>query len=104
MKSGSVQVDGVEYRWSVYRQPSWSSEGLVGMAILIELTETGTRELLLDFEMNDPGIHRCTPNQQRFRVSNKKLVQCIQAAIEAGWNPHKRGKRFVFQAGPLNPN
>ena len=55
MKSGIVQVDGVEYRWSIYRQPSWTSEGLVGMAILVEMMKSGARDLLLDFEMSGPG-------------------------------------------------
>jgi hypothetical protein len=103
VKKGTVQIEGVEYRWSIYRQPNWTSEGLVGMAVLVETTEPSTRALLLEFAMDGPG-HRCMPNHQRFRISDKRLIQCIQNARNAGWNPNERGKRFVFHAGLPNPN
>jgi hypothetical protein len=103
VKTGTVQVEGVTYHWSVYRQPAWTSEGLVGMAVIVQSEEPSTRELLLEFAMDGPG-HRCTPGQQRFRLSDKRLIQCILNARNAGWNPDERGKRFVFHAGHPNPN
>ena len=104
MKSGTVQVDGVEYRWSVYRQPSWSSErGPVGPAILIESVEPRRRGLLVELTA-DPTRHRCMISHQRFRISNPRLVEYIQSARRAGWDPESRGKRFVFDAGRADSN
>jgi hypothetical protein len=102
--SEKIQVEGVKFRWSVYRQPSWSaSRGAVGLAILIETIEPSRRELLVEFT-GEPGGHRCMISHQRFRVPNRRLVECIQSAIRAGWDPDSRGKRFKFDAGPVNPN
>jgi len=103
-KSGTVQVEGVEYRWSLYRQPRWTStRGLVGMAILVEVMNAGRRPLLLEFPI-DPTRHGDMPQHQRFRVSNRRLVECVQSAIHAGWDPNSRGKRFVFDVGPASPD
>ena len=103
-KSGTIQVDGVEYRWSVYRQPSWSSSrGAVGLAILIEPMQASQRELLVEFT-GDPGGHRCMISHQRFRIPNRRLIECVQSANRAGWDPSSRGKRFKFDAGQVNPN
>src|SRR5208282_4190559 len=104
LKSGTIKVEDVEFRWSVYRQPRWTSEGLVGMAILVGTMEPSTRELLLEFAMDDPTCHRCMPDHQRFRISNRRLIECVQSAIHAGWDPNSRGKRFIFDAGPVKPN
>ena len=99
MKSGTVKVDGVEYRWSVYRQPSWSSgRGPVGPAILIESVEPGRRGLLVEFTA-DPTRHRCMISHQRFRISNPRLVEYIESARRAGWDPESRGKRLCLMPG-----
>jgi len=102
LRSGTVQVDGVEYRWSIYRQPRWTSEGMVGKAILVKTTEPGMRELLLEFAV-EFAANRCTP-QRQFRISDRRLTECIQNATHAGWDPSSRGKPFRFDAGPVNPN
>jgi hypothetical protein len=99
VKTGTFQVEGVEYRWSVYRQPKWTSQGPVGMAILVKPIAPGTRELLLEFALKYGSGHHCMLSHQRFRVSNSRLIQCIQNAMNAGWTPNRRGKRFVFDAG-----
>ena len=100
IKNGAIQIEGVKYEWKIYRQPKWTSEGLKGMAILVTTTEPGTRELLLEFAMDRVG-HHCMPSHQRFRLSDKKLIQFIKIALEAGWNPNERGKKFVFRAPAL---
>jgi hypothetical protein len=73
------------------------------MAILVEALRSNTRALLLEFAI-DPTKHGDMPQQQRFRVSEKRLIQCIRNATDAGWDPNSRGKRFIFDAGSLNPN
>ena|ERR1700733_11908675 len=104
-KSGTIEVDGIEYRWRVYRQPRWDSEvGVVGMAILVETLEASTRELLLEFAMDASTSHRCMPTHQRFQIPKRRLIECVQNAIHAGWDPNSRGKRFVFYAGATKLN
>jgi len=104
MKSGTIEVEGVEYRWSVYHWARFdSTRGLVGMAILVEKPESRTRELLLEFALDVPG-QRCMPERQRLRVSDRRLIECVQKAIRAGWDPSSRGKKFNFYAGSAKPD
>jgi hypothetical protein len=103
VKNGIIQIDGVKYHWSIHRQPDWTSEGLVGMAILVTTTEPNTRELLLEFEMDSVG-HHCMPSHQRFKVSNRRLTECIKNAVLARWDPHERGKRFRLNCEPIKPD
>jgi hypothetical protein len=108
VKKGVVKVGDVGYRWSVLRQPTWTrgrthdTPTLLGLAILVEPPEPSHRELLLEFDSHE-SRHRDMPTHQRFHIPNGRLIQAIESAMEAGWNPHTRGKRFVFEAGPLQP-
>jgi len=104
MKSGTVQAEGVEYRWSIYRQPRWTGTGLLlGLAILVKAAKSKGRELVLEFAI-DPTRHGDMPQHQRIRVSNRRLIECIQNARNSGWDPDTRGKYFFFDAGPVNPS
>jgi hypothetical protein len=104
MKSGTVQIEDVEYSWSIYRQPRWTGDGvLLGLAILVKAVHSSGRELVLEFTMETPR-NGAMPPPQRFRVSNRRLIECIQNARNAGWDPDTRGKFFFFEAGPTNPN
>jgi hypothetical protein len=104
MKNGTVRVEDVEYHWSIYRQPRWTGTGVpLGLAILVKAANSGGRELILEFAMG-PTRHGDVPQPQRLRVSNRRLIECIQNARNAGWDPDTRGKFFFFDAGPVNPN
>jgi len=103
MKQGSVQIEGVEYRWSIYRQPRWTGDGvLLGLALLVKAVNFSGRELVLEFKMDStrPGE---MPPPQRWRVSNRRLTECIENARIAGWDPEQRGKPFFYDAGRVNP-
>ena len=108
VKEGVVKVGDMDYRWSVFRQPCWTrgrthdTPTLLGLAILVEPSEPSHRELLLEFDPHE-SRHRDMPMHQRFHIPVGRLVQAIESAMEAGWNPDSRGKRFVFEAGPLQP-
>jgi len=103
MKSGIIQVEGIEYRWSIYRQPRWTGEGVpLGLAILVKAVKSNGRELVLEFAINATR-HGDMPQQQRSRVSNRRLIECIQRARTAGWDPDTRGKHFFFDAGAVDP-
>ena len=71
----------------------------MGLALLVEKAEQGQRKLLLEFDSWNG--HRCMPQHQRFRVTEHRMVKCIDDAIAAGWEPDSRGKIFRFDAGPL---
>jgi hypothetical protein len=108
IKEGVVKVGVVDYRWSIFRQPTWTrgrthdTPTLLGLAILVEHPEPRHRDLLLEFEI-DPERHGDMPQHQRFRIHINRLMDAIESAVEASWNPNSRGKRFVFEAGPLQP-
>ena len=104
-KSGTIQVEGVKYHWSIYRQPRWESttRSLLGLAISVRSIEPSKRELILQFAI-DRNRHGDMPQHQRFRVSNPRLIECIKDALNSGWDPNSRGKRFVFDVGLVNPN
>ena len=108
LKNGIVTVGDAEYRWSVFRQPTWATgrnhDGytLLGLAILVEPPESNRRELLLEFGI-ERGRHGDMPQHQRFHVPDSRLTRAIQDALQAGYDPDSRGKRFVYEAGPLQP-
>jgi hypothetical protein len=107
MKRGTVKVRGVNYGWSVYRQPTWTTSRapgytLLGLAVLVEPPQPRQRRLLLEFAI-DPTRHGDMSQHQRFRIHNSRLIQAIEGAIDAGWEPESRGKRFMYEAGPIQP-
>jgi len=102
MKNGAVEIENVQYQWSIYRQPRWTGEGVpLGLAILVKAVNSSGRELVLEFAI-DPTRHGDMPQQSR--VSNRRLIECIQSARDSGWDPDTRGKYYFFAAGPVNPN
>jgi hypothetical protein len=104
MKNGTVQIEDVEYRWSIYRQPRWTGDGMpLGLAILVQAVQASGRELILEFTV-DRTRQGELPPLQKLRISNRRLINCIQKARDAGWDPETRGKYFFFAAGPVNPN
>jgi len=105
VKKGIVRVDGADYLSSIFRQPTWTRGRnqeftLLGLAILVEPPDASHRELLLQFDI-DRTRHGDMPQHQRFRIHDSRLIEAIEDAMRAGWNPESRGKRFVYDAGAL---
>jgi hypothetical protein len=101
MKTGTVQVRGVDYGWSVYRQPRWTGDGvLLGLALLVKPAKSPQRELILEFAI-ERTRHGDMPQRQRFQVSKRQLTECIEKALDEGWDPESRGKAFFLSAGPV---
>jgi hypothetical protein len=101
MKKGAVKVGNVEYEWSIHRQPRWTGDGVpLGWAILVKPTERPRRELIVEFAA-DRTRHGDMPQQPRLQLANRRLIECIQNAIDAGWDPESKGKPFFFAAGPV---
>ena len=107
VKKGIVKVGEIDFRWSVFRQPTWTRDEnqlhrLLGVAILVESLEPSRRELVLEFDI-DRTRHGDMPHHQRFHIPDSRLVEAIESAMSAGWEPESRGKRFVYEAGALQP-
>ena len=112
VKASVVRVGEAKFRWSVLHEQTWARDRhdlavVVGLAILVEPPEPSRRELLLQFDVDrsrgKSSRHRNMPERQRFRIHEGRLVEAIRSAMLAGWDPNSRGKRFVFQAGVLQP-
>ena len=97
----------MDFRWSVFRQPAWSTgphdaHVLRGLAILVEPPEQSRRELVLEFEI-DRRRHGDMPQHQRFRIPDSRLIEAVESAMLSGYDPQSRGRRFVYEAGTLQP-
>ena len=107
VKQGIVKVGDEDYRWSIFRRPAWTRDEnqrhkLLGLAILVESLEPSRRELILEFDIH-PTRHRDMRLHQRFRVTGGRLAEAIEGAMSAGWDPESWGRRFVYEAGALQP-
>jgi hypothetical protein len=108
VKKGVVKVGEIEFRWSVFRHPTWTrgraqdTPTLLGLAILVERPEPSHRDLLLEFDI-DRARHGDMPQHQRFHLPDGRVIAAIEGALRAGYDPDSRGKRFVYEAGPLQP-
>jgi hypothetical protein len=104
-KAGTLQVEGIDYRWSVYHQPCWDTvRGALGLALLFAPMERSRRVLIVEFTVRSGFVHRCMLSHERIRVPDCRLIECVQNAISAGYDPDSRGKPFRFEAGPMKPN
>jgi hypothetical protein len=75
---------------------------MLGLAIKVEAIQSSGRALLLEFTHHS-SRHNTMPQHQRFRVPDRKLIECIESAMDSGWDPDSRGTVFVFEAGVVTP-
>jgi hypothetical protein len=97
---GIVMVEGEALRWSVKSEPAWNtSDGDIGLRLSVvrhdeTLTRHGTlkawRELILQFPFEKPKHASRFP--ERPRVDPDRLTRAIRLAMDAGWEPHSRGR------------
>jgi len=82
VKTGMLRLGSDDYRWSIYRLPTWTrgrstpGHALLGLAILVQLPEPNRRQLILEFDI-DPARHGDMPHHQRFRVHDARLLESI---------------------------
>lgn len=97
---GEASVDGLLLVWELVSEPQWSNsgDGYKGMCISVRVADEARRELVIEYPYptNKRGLPLPVP--QRPQMSPKLVEASIQAAIEAGWDPHSRGKAFIFHA------
>jgi hypothetical protein len=109
---GIVTIDGVPLRWSVKSEPIWgSTDGDIGLRLNVvlhdeTLTRHGTlkawRDLVLQFPFEKPKHASRFPD--RPKVTPEQLRAAIRLAMEAGWEPHSRGRPFelILEEGDLS--
>jgi hypothetical protein len=103
VKSETIEIDGIEFYWNISHEATWVTSGgvrLLGMTILVQSKEPSKRNLVLQF---DPEMRRrkSKAQDQRLKISDRGLIECIRQAMAAGWDPESRGKPFTFQAGSV---
>jgi hypothetical protein len=96
---GVVTVEGEKLRWSVKSDPAFkTTDGNIGLRLSVvrhdeTLTRHGTpkawRELILRFPFEMPKHSRFS---ERPDVTPEKLAAAIRLAMDAGWEPHSRGR------------
>lgn len=107
---GIIAVEGVPLRWSVKSEPMQrTTDGDIGLRLTVQrhdetLTRHGTlkawRELILQFPYQKPKHSRFS---ERPDVTPEKLTAAIRLAMEAGWEPHSRGRamELILEEGDL---
>ena len=109
---GIITVDGNALVWSVKSEPAWNtSDGDIGLRLTVmkhdeTLTRHGTnkvwRELILQYPFEKKQSH-ASRFPDKPRVTPEDLTAGIRLAMEAGWEPHSRGRTFelVLEEGDL---
>ena len=95
--SGTVEVDGQVFEWSLRRDPQWcTADGWRGMSIALRLVGAA-REANLEFPMPSSGRSKLQPQLQRPQVSKRMIENGVRSALERGWEPSSRGKTVIVE-------
>lgn len=91
-----ITVDGEPYVWRLQRQPQWSSDtkGWQGMALAVRHQE-GQREAVVEFPPGHQPAYGL-PQLKPAQIKPELVARAIASAIEAGWEPHSRGKTVAI--------
>jgi|GEM_PF-438045 len=94
---GLLTIDGFDFAWQLISEPQWTTSGLKGLCISLQLQDGHHRELILEYpfpkKTNGIGLPQIP---QRPKFSLKTIEANVRQAIAAGWKPQSRGKTFVF--------
>lgn len=92
--SGTVEVDGELYEWTLRRQPRPVDGGKwEGVAITLR-HQAFKREAIIQFP--PPLRPNGRPDVEKQRVDVDSVRNAVKSSIEAGWEPASRGKAMVF--------
>ena len=95
--TGTVEVDGVQYEWTVQREPQWcTADGWRGMTIMLRLRDA-QREAILEFPMPSARRSKLQPQLRRPQVNRGIVENGVRAALAAGLDPQSRGRPVVFE-------
>ena len=92
-------VDGLSLVWELLSEPQYSNsgDGRIGLRIGVRVADAVQRELIIEYPY--PTDRRGFPKflPQRPQVSQPMVEKSVRQALEGGWDPHSRGKPFIFQ-------
>lgn len=97
--SGEIEIESVRYAWTVRHVASGGSptNNPRGTSISVALPGGNTKELVIDFAVEDPFFER--PKSRRELES--RLIPCVRGALASGWDPEARGKPYRVDAGDV---
>src|SRR5688572_28232648 len=91
--NGTIEVDGLEYRWDLRREPQWcTADGFQGMLVALSRPACGGREALVSFPPPARPALRARGYRHRPQLGRAELEQAVRAALAQGWDPASRGK------------
>ena len=101
---GIIKIGEFPLRWSVKSEPIWkSTDGDIGLRLSVVRhgTPKAWRELILQFPFEKPKHASRFP--ERPDVTPEKLTAAISIAMEAGWEPHSRGRamELILEEGDI---
>jgi hypothetical protein len=96
---GAMNVDGLSVVWELLSEPQYSNsgDGRIGMRIGVRVADAAQRELTIEYPYPTDRRGLPKPVPQRPQVSQPMVEKSVRQALEAGWDPHSRGKTFIFQ-------
>jgi hypothetical protein len=112
---GIFVMDGEHLRWEVKSEPMRrTTDGDIGLRLSVvkhdeTLTRHGTlkvwRELVLQYPFEKKQSH-ASRFPDKTKVTPEALNAGVRLAMEAGWEPHSRGRPFelVLEEGDLPKN
>lgn len=89
----ALTVDGTTYQWELRHGPgTWPDGTPRGLSISVWAEKDQTRELILDL----PARHfaAASPPPEELEAA---LQEAIPVALDAGWVPDSRGRRFRLE-------
>ena len=97
--SGEIEIDSVRYAWEVRHLAGSPSpyNNAQGTSISVALPGGKTKELVIDFAIEDPFFER--PKSKR--EIETRLHACVRGALAGGWNPEARGKPYRVEAAEV---
>jgi hypothetical protein len=95
---GTMKVDGLSVDWELLSEPQYSNsgDGRIGLRIRVCVADSAQRELIIEYPYPTNGRGLPKPVPQRPQVSQPMVEKSVHQALEAGWDPHSRGKAFIF--------
>lgn len=89
----ALTIAGTTYQWELRHGPgTWPDGTPRGLSISVWAEKDQTRELILDFPFRRYAA--TNPSQEELEES---LTEAIPVALDAGWVPDSRGRRFRLE-------
>lgn len=87
-----IEVGGEPYVWRLQRMPHWTKDASSrhGPAVAVRHAE-GQREAVVEFPPGEQPRYGA-PKFQVSQIAPELVATAIASAIEAGWDPHSRGR------------